>query len=155
MKQDSTLAGDLAVLDACWASFEIMAVSMLDMKVWQWMYEHPDCSAAELKEAVISLAKAVWNQYFAKAYGRSDETVLAIYSHMISYPLYLSAYAFGGLIEFQLGGFLEGKPFGSEVERIWSQGRLTPSAWMIRATGSDLSAQPLIQASEAALRRVR
>lgn len=155
MQADESQAKDMAVLDNCWSAFEIMAVSMVDMKVWQWMYDHPETTAAELKEAVIAIAKEVWNRYFAKAFGRSDEPILAIYSHMISYPLYLSAYSFGQLIEFQLGGYLEDKAFGPEVERIWSQGRLTPSAWMIRATGSDLSADPLIKASEAALKRIK
>lgn len=155
MEPTDSRARDLAVLDSCWASFEIMAVSMVDMKVWQWMYAHPDFSAAELKAAVITIAKEVWNRYYAKAIGVRDEPILSVYSHMISYPLYLSAYAFGGLIEFQLGEFLRDKPFGPEVERIWSLGRLTPSAWMIKATGQDLSAQPLIQASQAAMKRLK
>lgn len=155
MTPQENSAKDLAVLDSCWSAFEIMGVSLVDMKVWQWMYDHPVCSAQELKTAVISIAKEVWNRYFAKAYGVRDEPVLAVYSHMISYPLYLSAYAFGQLIEFQLGEHLQGKPFGPEVERIWSLGCLTPSAWMIKATGGDLSPQPLIRACETALKKVK
>lgn len=155
MEPGDAAAGNLAVLDACWSAFEIMGVSMVDMKVWKWLYAHPDASAAELKEAVISISKDVWNRYFAKAYGVKDEPVLAVYSHMISYPLYLSAYAYGQLIEFQLDEYLEDKPFGAEVERIWSLGRLTPSVWMIRATGTDLSFQPLVRASERALKKLK
>ncbi len=148
-------AKDLAVLDNCWSAFEIMGVSMVDMKVWKWLYAHPEADAAQIRAAVMRIARDVWNRYFAPAYGVKDEPVLAIYSHMISYPLYLSAYAFGQLIEFQLGEYLADKPFGPEVERIWSQGRLTPSAWMIRATGSELSPLPLIRASERALKKLK
>jgi len=155
METGDAAAGNLAVLDNCWSAFEIMGVSMVDIKVWKWLYAHPDADPAELKEAVISIAGDVWNRYFAGAYGVQDEPVLAVYSHMISYPLYLSAYAYGQLIEFQLGEYLEDKAFGPEVERIWSLGRLTPSAWMIRATGKDLSPQPLIRATERALKKLK
>lgn len=155
MQVDDPHSRDLAVLDNCWSAFEIMGVSMVDMKVWQWLYANPEAEAGQLRQAVMEIAREVWNKYFAAAYGSRDETVLAIYSHMISYPLYLSAYAFGQLIEFQLGEYLADKPFGPEVKRIWAQGRLTPSAWMIKAVGADLSAQPLIRASTEALQRVR
>ncbi len=155
MRPVNPSAKDMDVLDSCWSAFEIMAVSMVDMKIWKWLYAHPEATATELKKAVIAIAGEVWNQYYAKAFGLKDEPILAIYSHMISYPLYLSAYAFGELIEFQLSEYLSGKPLGPEVERIWSQGRLTPSAWMIRATGSDLSPQPLIRACESALKKMK
>lgn len=154
MQSADTALQDLAVLDNCWSAFEIMGVSMVDMGVWKWLYANPDASPAELREAVMRIAKEVWNLYFADAYGVKDEPILAVYSHMISYPLYLSAYSFGQLIEFQLGEYLADNPFGPEVERIWSIGRLTPSAWMIRAVGADLSTQPLVRASEAALERL-
>ena len=65
---------------------------------------------------------------------------------MISYPLYLSAYAFGQIIEFQLDQYLEGKNFANEVERIFRQGRLTPNQWMILATGSPLTVEPMLEA---------
>ena len=70
------------------------------MKVWQWMYEHPDASATELKDKVINIAKEVWNTYYAPVFGSKDEPILAVYSHMIDAPLYLSAYPLGHLIDF-------------------------------------------------------
>ena len=75
-----------------------------------------------------------------------DETVLAIYSHMIGYPLYLSAYAFGQIIEFQLENYLNGKDFANEVSRIFKQGRLTPNVWIKQATGNDLTVDPMLEA---------
>ncbi len=134
------------VLDKIWTMYEICGVSMLDISVWKWMYAHPDATAGELKEATISLSKEIWNKYYAPVFGVKDETVLAIYSHMISYPLYLSAYAFGQIIEFQLDQYLEGKDFATEVERIFRQGRLTPNEWMQEATGSPLTVEPMLEA---------
>lgn len=134
------------VLDKVWSMYEICGVSMLDISVWKWMYAHPDATAGQLKEATIALSKEIWNKYYAPVFGVKDETVLAVYSHMISYPLYLSAYAFGQIIEFQLDQYLEGKNFANEVERIFRQGRLTPNQWMILATGSPLTVEPMLEA---------
>ena len=134
------------VLDKIWSMYEICGVSMLDISVWKWMYAHPDATAGQLKEATIALSKEIWNKYYAPVFGVKDETVLAVYSHMISYPLYLSAYAFGQIIEFQLDQYLEGKNFANEVERIFRQGRLTPNQWMILATGSPLTVEPMLEA---------
>ena len=136
----------MEILDKVWSMYEICGVSMLDISVWKWMYAHPDAPAEQLKEATIALSKEIWNKYYAPVFGVKDETVLAVYSHMISYPLYLSAYAFGQIIEFQLDQYLEGKNFANEVERIFRQGRLTPNQWMILATGSPLTVEPMLEA---------
>jgi len=134
------------VLDKSWHLFEIAGVSMVDIAVWKWLYAHPDASPEQLKEATQQLAKEVWNEFFAPVFGIRDEPVLAIYSHMVSYPLYLSAYAFGQIIEFQLEQYLNGKDFAGEVDRIFRLGRLTPNQWMIEATGQPLSVEPLLKA---------
>ena len=139
------------VLDKVWSLYEIAGVSMLDIAVWKWMYAHPDATATQLQEAVIRLSKEIWNKYYAPVFGIKDETVLAIYSHMIGYPLYLSAYAFGQMIEFQLGNHMKGKDFASEVDRIFQLGRLTPNVWMKEATGKPLSVEPLLEAVRRAL----
>lgn len=139
------------ILDKAWSMYEICGVSMLDIAVWKWMYAHPDATALQLQEAVITLSKEVWNKYFAPVFGVRDETVLAIYSHMIGYPLYLSAYAFGQIIEFQLENYLTGKDFAAEVSRIFKQGRLTPNVWIKQATGDDLSVVPMLQAVRKAI----
>lgn len=134
------------VLDKVWTMYEITGVSMVDISVWKWLYAHPDATAEQLKEATIGIAKEVWNKYYAPVFGLKDETILAVYSHMIDTPLYLSAYAFGQIIEYQLDQYLEGKDFATEVERIYSQGRLTPNVWMKQATGSPLTVEPMLEA---------
>ncbi|MCK9207047.1 MAG: hypothetical protein M0P66_08050, partial [Salinivirgaceae bacterium] len=119
--------------------------------VWKWLYEHPEATAVELREAVITISKEVWNKYYALVFGSSDETVLAIYSHMIAYPLYLSAYSFGHLIDFQIEQHLKGENFAVEVERIYSLGRLTPQLWMQKAVGVKISNQPILLATDEAV----
>ncbi|MCL1937074.1 MAG: hypothetical protein FWF52_01595 [Candidatus Azobacteroides sp.] len=134
------------ILDKAWQLYEITGVSLVDISAWKWLYAHPKANPEQLKEAVQQLAKDVWNEYFAPVFGIRDEPILAIYSHMISYPLYLSAYSFGQIIEFQLEQYLEGKNFAKEVDRIFRLGRLTPNQWMIEATGQPLSVEPLLKA---------
>lgn len=145
----------LRTLDLIWASYEIMGVSLLDMRVWNWLYENPNATAEQLRETVVSLAKDIWNQFYAPVYGISDQPILAVYSHMISFPLYLSNYAYGNVIEFQIEEFLRGRNFGNEVDRMFMLGRLTPNNWMQQAVGADISINPLLQAGKTALERVR
>ena len=145
----------LAALDNFWMSYEIMGVSLVDMKVWKWLYENPDATKEQLKETVIKTAIEVWNQYYADVLGIKDSPILAIYSHMIDNPLYLSNYPVGHLIDFQLDGFLKGKSFADEAIRIYSAGKLIPQLWMKNAVGSEISIKPLLDATDKALTVVK
>jgi len=146
---------NMMALDNAWACYEIMGVSLVDMNVWKWLYAHPGATAPELKDAVISIAKEVWNKYYANVFGSKDEPILAIYSHMIDNPLYLSAYPIGHLIDFQVEQQLEGNNFAEEVTRMYSQGRLIPQLWMKGAVNSELSSTPTLKAAEKALKEVK
>jgi hypothetical protein len=145
----------LDALDNFWMCYEIMGVSMLDMTVWQWMYDHPDATPAQLKETVISTSKDVWNKYYADVLGVKDCPILAIYSHMIEDPLYLSNYPVGHLIDFQLETWFKGKNFADEAIRIYSAGKLIPQEWMKHAVGSEISIKPLVDATDAALKVIK
>ncbi len=145
----------LMALDNFWSSYEIMGVSLVDMKVWKWMYENPGATPAQLKEAVIAAAKEVWNKYYAEVLGGNDEPILAIYSHMIDNPLYLSNYPMGHLIEFQIEQQVKGKPLAAEFDRMYTQGRLVPQVWMKGAVGSEISIQPTMNAAAEALRALK
>ena len=151
MNEKNEQADALRTLDLLWSSYEIMGVSLLDMRVWKWLYQNPDANETQLKEKVIELAQDIWNDYFAPVYGMKDEPILAIYSHMVSYPLYLSAYAYGNIIEFQLEEHLKDKPFATEIDRIYRIGRLTPNHWMQQAVGSDMAIEPMLNAAKEAL----
>jgi len=146
IKNDDPEKDKMDILDKIWSLYEISGVSMLDIAVWKWMYANPDATALQLQEAVISLSKEIWNRYYAPVFGVKDETILAVYSHMIGYPLYLSAYAFGQIIEFQLENYIHGKDFATEVDRIYKLGRLSPNVWMKQATGTSLSVEPMLEA---------
>jgi hypothetical protein len=145
----------IAALDNFWMSYEIMGVSLVDMKVWKWLYEHPDATKVQLKETVIQNAIDVWNQYFAPVFGVNDTPILAIYSHMIDNPLYLSNYPVGHLIDFQIDEYLKGKNFADEVLRIYSTGRIIPQLWMKNAVGNEISIRPLLEATDKALNKMR
>ncbi len=152
---DDAMGHHLEALDNIWSNFEIMGVSLVDMRVWKWLYAHPEASAAELQTEVIRVAKEVWNAYYAPVFGVSDSPILAIYSHMIDNPLYLSAYPVGELIQFQVEGYMKGKSFASEVERMYSMGRLIPDVWMKKATGKSISIEPALNAAREALNAMK
>lgn len=145
----------MMALDNFWASYEIMGVSLVDMKVWKWMYDNPAASPAELKEAVISAAKEVWNNYYAGILGGKDEPILAIYSHMIDNPLYLSNYPMGHLIDFQIEQQVKGKNLADEFNRMYTQGRLVPQVWMKGAVGQEISIKPTMNAATEALKALQ
>jgi hypothetical protein len=145
----------MGALDNFWASYEIMGVSLVDMKVWKWLYENPNSTKDQLKETVVKSAIEVWNQFYAPVFGIKDSPLLAIYSHMIDNPLYLSNYPVGHLIDFQLDQFFKGKNFAEETMRIYSTGRLIPQLWMKNAVGSEISIKPLLDATDAALKLVK
>ncbi|MFW5805859.1 MAG: hypothetical protein ACOCVX_04955 [Bacteroidales bacterium] len=144
----------LATLDNFWSAYEIMGVSIVDMEVWKWMYDNPEASPEELANAVREIAMEVWNRYYADVFGVADSPILAIYSHMIDAPLYLSNYPLGHLIEFQMEAYMKDKAFSQVITDALTQGRLIPQLWMKGAVGEELSGEPLIKATEAALKEM-
>lgn len=152
IKDENPQKEKMQTLDAAWSLMEIMGVSMLEMKVWKWLYENPRATPAQLKDQTIKFATEVWNKYFAPVIGVSDSPLLAIYSHTVEVPLYLSNYAYGQIIQFQIEDYLKGKDFSDEVDRMYSQGRMTPQHWMKGAVGSKISVQPIINALNEALK---
>lgn len=142
----------LQTLDAAWSLMEIMGVSLVEMGVWNWLYENPEATPAQLRDKTVDIAMEVWNNYFAPVLGVNDSPLLAIYSHMVSTPLYLANYAYGQIIQFQIEEQIKGRKFSDEVDRMYSLGRLTPQHWMSQATGTKISARPLLRALDEALK---
>ncbi|HET6923890.1 MAG TPA: hypothetical protein VFI16_12155 [Anaeromyxobacteraceae bacterium] len=143
----------LQALSDFWATREIAGVALVDLRMWRWLYRHPRATPAELREATLAIAREVWNAHYAGMLGRRDATLLAIYSHMVNSPLYLADYPLGHLVAAQIEEHLSrSTSLGAEVERMASQGRLTPDLWMKRATGEPVSARALLGAAEEALR---
>jgi len=144
-----------AVLDKFWSMYEIMGVSMVEMENWKWLYAHKNATAAEYREAVLKIARSIWNQYFEPVLGTHDSPILAIYSHMVDYPMYLPSYSIGDIVHFQLEQHLAScknpAEFASEIERIYTLGHLTPNAWMRAAVGANVSIEPMIEAAHKVL----
>jgi hypothetical protein len=142
----------LQVLNDYWGAAEIAAVGLVDIKVWHWMYDNPDATPAELKGATLSIAKNVWNRYYAPVFGIKDVTLLGIYSHMIHSFLYLPDYSIGHMIAHQIEEQVEKSgDLGAEFERMCLAGRITPDLWMKNATGKPVGPDALLHAVEKSL----
>src|SRR5690606_25118341 len=57
LSAEDPMADALSTLDAFWNTFEIAGVSLVDVDVWHWMYERPDATPAELRDAVVEIAQ--------------------------------------------------------------------------------------------------
>jgi len=144
-------------LDIFWSLYEIMGVSLVDMAVWKWLYANPDATSEQLKNEVVKISKDVWNKYYAPVFGKKDEPILGIYSHMIAYPLYLSAYPLGHLIEFQIEDYISNKKgnFAKETHRMFTNGSIVPQLWMLNAVNEELSNKPMLKAVDEALVKIK
>ena len=153
-EDEQTIA--LKTLDKFWGMWEIAGVALVDMAVWHWMYDHPDATPAQLKEAVLQIARDIWNKYYAPVMCHDDVTLLAIYSHMINNFLYLPNYPIGHLIAIQIEEQVKKSgDLGGEIERMCKLGNIAPDLWMKQATGSPVSADALLKATEEALKIIQ
>ena len=146
----------MRTLDDYWGAAEIAAVALVDMEVWHWMYDHPDATPAELKEATLEIARSMWNRYYAPIFGVDDATLLGIYSHMIHSFLYLPDYPIGHMIAHQIEEQIEKSgDLGGEFERMALAGSIAPDLWMKNATGHSVGPDALLQATQRALEMMR
>ena len=138
------------VLDQFWSMYEIMGVSLVDMAMWRWIYDHPKANAKKLCDATLQIAKDIWNQYYEPVLGEHDCILLGIYSHMVNTPMYLPNYPLGHIVQYQLEEHLAKSKnqleFAKEYMRIYRLGRLTPKQWMIEAAGEAPSIEPILRA---------
>ncbi|HEX7955469.1 MAG TPA: hypothetical protein VF508_00910, partial [Pyrinomonadaceae bacterium] len=119
---------------------------------WRWLYEHPRATPAELKAAMLDIARGVWNRYYAPVFKRRDVVLLAVYAHMIDTPLYLPHYPLGHMIAFQIEEQMErAGRIGPEFERMSLAGNIAPDLWMKRATGAPVGPEVLLNATRKAL----
>jgi hypothetical protein len=146
----------LKTLNNFWGTYEIAGVALVDMGVWHWMYDHPEATPAELREATLSIARDVWNRFYAPVFGKKDIVLLAVYSHMIDSFLYLPDYPLGHMIAFQIERQMEkAGSIGPEFERMAKLGNITPDLWMVQATGSPVGPEALLAETEKALAEIR
>jgi hypothetical protein len=146
----------LATLNDFWNTYEISGVALVDMDVWHWMYEHPNATPQQLRDATLEIAKNIWNKYYAPVFDeKKDVVLLAVYSHMIDSFLYLPDYPLGHLIAFQVEEQMKkAGAIGPEFERMAKMGHVTPDLWMIHATGKPVGTGALLAATEQALAKI-
>jgi hypothetical protein len=145
----------MKTLNDFWNTYEISGVALVDMDVWHWMYDHPNATPEQLRDATLEIAKNIWNEYYAPVFGKKDVVLLAVYSHMIDSFMYLPDYPIGHLIAFQVEEQMKkAGAIGPEFERMATMGHVTPDMWMIHATGKPVGAQSLLNATEQALAKV-
>lgn len=143
----------LDALNVFWQTYEISGVSLVDMEIWHWMYNHPAANPAELKAATLQIAKDIWNTYYAPVFKTKDVVLLAIYSHIIHSFLYIPDYAIGHLISHQIEEYLRGKQsIGPEIERMVKAGSVVPDVWMKNAVGSPVNADGMLSATGRAVK---
>ncbi len=142
----------LQTLNDFWGTYEIAGVALVDMAMWHWMYDHPNATPEELKNATVQIAKEIWNKYYAPVFRKRDVTLLGVYAHMVNNFLYLPNYPIGHLIAFQIEEQIEKTGnLGAEFERMSRYGSLPPDQWMKHATGAPVGAGALLHATERAL----
>ena len=142
----------LKTLNDFWGTFEIGGVALVDMAVWHWMYDHPNATPAELKDATVQISKDVWNKYYAPIFGKRDVVLLGVYSHMIDSFLYLPDYPIGHMIAFQIEEQMDkAGNIGSEFERMAKVGSVIPDLWMRKATGAPVGPEALLAETKKAL----
>ncbi len=141
----------LDALNSLWQTFEISGVALVDMYAWRWMYKNPDATPAQLKDAVIQIAKDIWNEFYAPIFGQKDVILLAIYSHLIHSGLYVPDYPLGHIIAFQIEEYLKKGNLAMDMERMCVQGSITPNLWMEKAVGQPISTKPMLEAAKKAM----
>ncbi|HKN25130.1 MAG TPA: hypothetical protein VJX72_09810 [Candidatus Acidoferrum sp.] len=145
----------MKTLNDFWSTYEISGVALVDMDVWHWMYDHPNATPEQLRDATVEIAKKIWNKYYAGVFGQKDIVLLAIYSHMIDSFMYLPDYPIGHLIAFQVEEQMnKSGAIGPEFERMAKMGRVTPNMWMIHATGDPVGPEALLSATQQALAKL-
>ena len=146
----------LNALNAFWQAYEISGVSLVDMGIWHWMYDHPTASPAELKIAMLGITKDIWNKYYSPIFKKKDVVLLAIYSHIIHSFLYIPDYAIAHFISHQIEEYVKKKlSVAVEIERMVKAGCIAPDLWMKNATGSPVNADAMLEATERALKEYK
>jgi hypothetical protein len=142
---------DQMAVESMLASCQMAGPSLLELRAWRWLYDHPDATAADLRDAVLKIAADIWSEFFEPYFGPDPYYLPAAYQHMIGYPLYLANYVLSDLALQQMRAYVRGKDVAAELMRMYTIGRLTPDIWMERAVGAPLSAEPLLRSTERVL----
>jgi hypothetical protein len=151
---DAQRAQDLDAVATMLAARQIAGPSLVELRMWRWIYANPKATPAELRDATLAIAAEVWDRHYKQDFGPDHARILAAYQHMVGHPLYLADYTLGHVISHQIRAHLRGRDLAAETKRICSIGRLTPDLWMHKAVGSGVDIRPLADDCAAALGRL-
>jgi hypothetical protein len=136
----------LLAMATMWYMYEMGGNSLTDIMTWEWMYEHPDASVAELKNAVLDISAGIWNKYFSKTFGNKKEShILSVYNHFTSGDLYLYNYYNGAIYSYLLAGSFSRNDLAGGLKNACSEGITMPGLWLEKAIGKDFSPEPLFE----------
>jgi hypothetical protein len=142
---------DQMTIQSMLASCQMSGPGLLELRVWRWLYEHPEATAEQLRDAVLQIAADIWREFYEPYFGPDPYYLPAAYQHMIGYPLYLANYVLSDIALQQMRAYVRDKDRASELLRMYTIGRLTPDLWMERAVGAPLSVEPLLRDAERVL----
>jgi hypothetical protein len=151
---DEQRSFDIDALQTFASACQIAGPALLELRVWNWIYAHPAADAAALRDEVLRVADAIWNEFYAVDFGPDPYRLMAAYQHMIAHPLYLPDYPLGHIMSQQIRAHVRGKDLATETKRICSIGRVTPDLWMRRAVGGPISVDALVADAADAIGRL-
>ncbi len=134
------------------ATCEIASMALVDMHAWRYLYRRPNATPSDLKRCVLDTAQELWAKYWAPQFGESDDPILGVYSHMITYCLYLPDYPIGHIISHQIEKFFKDHDLASNLERMCLLGNIYPDLWMEKAVGRPISPDELLSDATAAVK---
>jgi hypothetical protein len=125
------------------------------MRLYRWLYGHPNATASEIHETVQRIGDEVWAEFFAPVLGENGYGLMSVYSHMLWGTFYLAEYPLGYIIAYQVRRHLRGRPdLADEMSRMCRLGDIYPDAWMTAAVGERVSVEPMLEDAAAALERI-
>jgi hypothetical protein len=151
---DAQRTQDVDAVATMLAARQIAGPSLVELRMWRWIYANPGATPAALRDATLAIAAEVWDRHYAQDFGPDHARILAAYQHMVGHPLYLADYTLGHVISHQIRAHLRGRDLAAETKRICSIGRVTPDLWLRRAVGSGIDVAPLAADCAAALARL-
>ncbi|MBE0675178.1 MAG: hypothetical protein IH591_10990, partial [Bacteroidales bacterium] len=134
----------LLALATFWYLYEMGGNALTDIRTWKWMYENPDASVSDLKNAVLDISAEIWNSYFSENFGGvRDSHILSVYNHFITGDLYLFNYFLGGIVSYQLADAYGRGDLATGLKEACREGETLPEIWMQKAVGTGFSLKPL------------
>lgn len=137
----------LQALAAFWYNVDMGGQALTEIEIWKWMTEHPDATPEQVKDALLSISRSIWNTYFSPVFLVEDQHILSIYNHMITGSFYLYNYFIGNVVMYQLFEGFSRTSAEQGLAHACAEGNTLPDLWMDRAVGETMSVKPLLRAA--------